>query len=424
MRILHIIHRYYPAVGGSEHFFRILGKYLRRRDHMVEVWTTDADEIEAFWQRGRHRFPAGRTTVEDIIVDRFPVRVYPQHCRVARLLSEVPFLRPIYHFPSPVAPRLFSRCKTSKEHFDLVHVTALPYTSLFYYGRCFCRRTGSAFVATPFMHLGQKQDDEVARFYTRPDQMELIASANLVFVQTPSEKKFLKQQGVEENRLCLLGMGISPSDFPEEDWAERSARFRKDYNLSGPIIFNLTAQSEDKGSLFLINAAASLWEQGVDFDLVLAGSRTPGFDEKFEQLPAGIRNRCRVMGRISEEEKKDLLAAGDLFVHPTRTDSFGIAFLEAWWHKKPVIAARAGGVPDVVREDEDGLLVEFGDTEALAGSIRLLLENPEKRSSFGQSGHDKVAEFFTWDTKCAIVLDALERVAPKPKIQQAVIKVG
>ena len=64
-----------------------------------------------------------------------------------------------------------------------------------------------------------------------------------------------------------------------------------------------------------------------------------------------------------------MLAAADVFAMPSRTDSFGIVYLEAWLYRLPVIAARTWGMSDVVRNGEDGLLVPFGDVSVLAQTL-------------------------------------------------------
>lgn len=413
MRILHLIQRYHPAVGGSEHFFRVVGKHLANQGHSVDVWTTNANSIEAFWARGQNCFPAGKEVVDGIPVQRFTVVVAPQHARVMRLLSNISSLKPVLHFPSPIVPGLFQRLKSSRERFDIVHMTAFPYTSLIYYGLKFARRTGAISVITPFLHLGEKPGDEVSKFYTRPDQIQLLRTADLVLVQTGSEKSYLLQQGIPEKRLCLLGMGIDPEDFPESQWEMRRERFRRKHEIEGYLVFNLTVQSRDKGSIQLIQAAQQLWEKGLGFELVLAGPRTRDFDEAFCQLPESVRQRCRVLGWVGEEEKKDLLAAGDLLVHPSRTDSFGIVFLEAWWHQLPVIGARAGGIPDVIREGVDGELTGFGSPDELASIIKDLLQDEPRRKAYGLAGRDKVIQSFTWKHKCAILQDVFECILQK-----------
>jgi len=100
---------------------------------------------------------------------------------------------------------------------------------------------------------------------------------------------------------------------------------------------------------------------------------------------------------VSEADKLDLLAAGQVFAMPSRSDSFGIVYLEAWSYGVPVIGADAGGVPDVITDGQDGLIVPFGDVATLASSIARLLDTPELRDRLGSAGRRKVLGRWTWD---------------------------
>jgi glycogen synthase len=82
---------------------------------------------------------------------------------------------------------------------------------------------------------------------------------------------------------------------------------------------------------------------------------------------------------------------------PSRSDTFGIVFLEAWAYGVPVIGADAGGIPDVIAHDQDGLIVPFGDVPRLAASIARLLDDPDLRHRLGASGKDKMLRRWTWD---------------------------
>jgi len=123
-----------------------------------------------------------------------------------------------------------------------------------------------------------------------------------------------------------------------------------------------------------------------------------------------VHRCCRVLGFISEEDKRDLLAACDVLVLPSRTDSFGIVFLEAWLYGKPVIGARAGGIPCVINDGEDGLLVPFGDTAALAKGIGLLLADRTLAARLGENGRRKTLGEMTWASKYALVREVYEHV--------------
>jgi glycosyltransferase involved in cell wall biosynthesis len=82
---------------------------------------------------------------------------------------------------------------------------------------------------------------------------------------------------------------------------------------------------------------------------------------------------------------------------PSRSDAFGISFLEAWAARKPVVGARIGATPEVINEYVDGLLVEFDNPLDIAEKVITLLKNKRLRKKYGLAGQKKVKERFTWD---------------------------
>jgi glycosyltransferase involved in cell wall biosynthesis len=94
-------------------------------------------------------------------------------------------------------------------------------------------------------------------------------------------------------------------------------------------------------------------------------------------------------------------AALDVFAMPSRTDSFGIVFLEAWANAKPVVAAAAGGVVEVIEHGRTGLLVPFGDVHRLAEAIGGLIDEPDRAWSLGHEGRKLVSRGHTWDDRFA-----------------------
>ena len=199
--------------------------------------------------------------------------------------------------------------------------------------------------------------------------------------------------------MVKIGVGVNA----DEVLGGSGHRFREKYNIKNPIVFQLGAQAYDKGSQHTIEAMRQLWERGHDASLVLAGPPMDHFLRYFETLPAEVRRRCHLLGFIPDEDKRDLLDAGDVFVMPSRTDSFGIVYLESWLYKKPVIGALAGGVPEVISHGEDGYLVPFGDVARLADCITTLLTDKELARRFGEAGHRKVLAEHTWDKKHGMI---------------------
>jgi glycosyltransferase involved in cell wall biosynthesis len=108
---------------------------------------------------------------------------------------------------------------------------------------------------------------------------------------------------------------------------------------------------------------------------------------------------------VDDATKRDLLAACTMLVTPSRVDSFGIAFLEAWLYRKPVIGSTAWGMADVVSAGADGLLTPFGDVDALAAAIARLLHDPALAERLGAAGEAKVYAQHTWAQKYAMLAE-------------------
>ncbi|MGN6362518.1 MAG: glycosyltransferase family 4 protein [Thermomicrobiales bacterium] len=199
-------------------------------------------------------------------------------------------------------------------------------------------------------------------------------------------------------RLHLAGAGVDPAAVTGGD----GAAFRARHDIAGPIVAIIGTTASDKGTPHVVAAMRRFWRAGGEATLVIAGPTMDHFLRYFAALPAADRARCRLLGFISAEEKRDLLAATDVFALPSRTDSFGIVYLESWCNGAPVIGARAGGVPDVIADGQDGLLVPFGDVPALAAALRRLLDDRDLAAELGARGRAKVYERYTWDRITAI----------------------
>lgn len=87
-----------------------------------------------------------------------------------------------------------------------------------------------------------------------------------------------------------------------------------------------------------------------------------------------------------------------------------MVLLEAWLYRRPVIAAEAGGIPGVVDNGKNGILVPFGDIPLLANAIQLLIGDPELNRALGENGYRKLMENYTWDRVTDRVLDAYRDV--------------
>jgi glycosyltransferase involved in cell wall biosynthesis len=103
----------------------------------------------------------------------------------------------------------------------------------------------------------------------------------------------------------------------------------------------------------------------------------------------------RILGRADETLLHALYERADLFVHATRSEGSSLVTLEAMAHGLPVVATRAGGIPDKVTH-ETGRLVEPGDVDGLAAALRELSRDSGLREALGLRGRERALADFSW----------------------------
>lgn len=412
-RLLHIVQRYAPYEGGSENYVRELSEHFAADGRAVTVLTTDAWDLEYFWNPAARRVEAPpEEMLHGVRVLRFPVRHYPasslgyralrramaEWSRLPALPGRDAVLRRGGRF-APLVPALHTWVRQHAMEFDLVHAANISIESTVIAGARAARRAHIPSVVTPFVHLGPPGDNRIVRYYAMPHQVRLLKDADATIVQTEQERAFLAARGVPESRLHRIGVGVHLREVTGGD-AERA---RTAFDLRGHVVYFSGTAAADKGTYDLVAAMRLLWNEGRDATLVLTGPTLSDVRTFLAALPPEERARIRPLGFVSKRTQADVLAAADLLALPSRTDSFGIVFLDAWANGIPVIGADAGGIPGVVADGVDGLLVPFGDVAALAGALRRLLDDPALRRRMGAAGREKVHARYTWDSIVAAV---------------------
>ena len=111
--------------------------------------------------------------------------------------------------------------------------------------------------------------------------------------------------------------------------------------------------------------------------------------------PEAIQDKVVFKGKIPEEELRSLYDDCDVYLSPTRYESFGLTLIEAMAYAKPVVSCRAGAVPELVDHGRTGLLVELGDVAGLADAIVSLARDAEMRRRIGAAAREHVRERFS-----------------------------
>jgi phosphatidyl-myo-inositol dimannoside synthase len=120
--------------------------------------------------------------------------------------------------------------------------------------------------------------------------------------------------------------------------------------------------------------------------------------------------RIEFRGAVDDAALVDLYAGCEMFAMPSRKEGFGLVFLEAMAHAKPVIAADSTATPEVVVNGETGLLVPYGDVARLADALIVLGDDPKLARDLGARGLERVRQRFSYQRYLADVRTAISEV--------------
>jgi glycosyltransferase involved in cell wall biosynthesis len=154
-----------------------------------------------------------------------------------------------------------------------------------------------------------------------------------------------------------------------------------------------------KGVFVLLEACAHLKERNIPFECHFVGDwldiTEASFHQKVKTL--NLSNNVYAYGKKYGDEKNAFYQQSDIFVFPSFYDNevFPLVLLEAMQFELPIIASYEGGIPDIVLDKETGFLIPKNDTEALAGQLITLLNNPSLRNKMGFEGKKRFEENFT-----------------------------
>ncbi len=424
MRIAHFIQRYPPALGGSEAYFARLGRFLAAAADEVSVFTSTALDLEAFWsRRGRCLEEAARQE-EGVRVRRYGLWRFPGRRYLLKALSFFPQRRwqCMTMTCNPICWGMWRACRKEAFAFDVVHGTAFPYAWPIVCGQVLARRLGVPFVLTPFLHTGDPDDprDRTRRSYTRPALMSLARDADRIFAQTEGERAELARHGVRPERIVLQGLGVAAEECTGGD--RQGARRAWGVGPNEVVIGHLANNSREKGSVDLLLAARQLWQQSVPAQgirVVLAGPEMPNFRAFWPTFAPGLPSPAAVLrlGVLDDQHKRDFFAGLDILALPSRSDSFGLVLLEAWANDVPSVVYRAGGLPYVVRHEQDGLVTRCGDIDALADALARLVQDEALRRRLATRGRQRLERDFRWQDKLSLVRDVYQTLARQPHVR-------
>ena len=280
------------------------------------------------------------------------------------------FSRPLW--PWMVA-RLLNRLKI-----DVLHVHHIPFYMRTAFGAKFCRVKGIVFTEHSKHDISQSQQLQNAC-------RKAARAARFTVVSAELKDYFVNGLGIAEPSVKVVTNGVDTRRFrPVEDGMERPSVLPN--GSKGPTLISVGRLHEAKDHVTLLRAIKQLVVKNLNIRLVLVGEgELRGLVEKTIQ-ELDLQPHVHLLGNWTTVE--DLLPHADLFVLSSRHEGLPMAVLEAMACGLPIVSTDVGGIPEVIEDGVNGLLVGREDPEALANAIGRVLAQPEMAKSMGTTNRE------------------------------------
>jgi len=370
MKIAFVSTYYHPAmVGGIEWYLYHVTRTLAKRGHEVSVLTTNGDGT------GKNLPP--RDEIDGVQVTRLPTPV------------DITYRLKIW----PRLTRELTICGA-----DIVHV--FDYAQFHNLAVNLSRSSSSwaSVVAVYDIH----SDIPRARIRSRAMSLfdgfgakAMLTGYDKILVRTPFQVEFTKRLGIPEEIIRIAPPGLDPLNFTDPTTAELTEAREKYASGKDLLLLYVGRLHPIKGIDVLIKATSRLSGHGVTARTVIVGPDQSGYLNYLRELAVkeGVDDEVLFTGYLGERDKWILQSICDVAVLPSSFEGFGQTLIQAMARGKPVIGTNVGGMPWVLEDGKAGIMVPYGDPEALADAIIELNSNEHLRDRICAAGRARAEEF-------------------------------
>jgi glycosyltransferase involved in cell wall biosynthesis len=402
VRIALLSYRSKPHCGGQGIYLRHLSRELTALGHTVEVFSgqpypeldegvvlTKLPSLDLYREPDPFRVPKLAE-----FRDRIDVEEFATMCAAG--------------FPEPktFSLRAVRALKDRVDDFDVVHDNqvlgygmldieglGLPLVTTIHHPISFDRRIDIKSTRNPWRKL------TLTRWYGFVRMQAKVARKARV-IMTPSEtskRDIAKDFGVDPARMQVILLGVDDIFVPPTK-----------PRVTGRIMAMASADAPLKGIATLLEAFAKLRTER-DVELILVTQPKPGgrTEKLIDKL--SITDSVRFVHGISDAELVELMGSAEIACVPSLYEGFSLPTAELMACGTPLIASRAGAIPEVVGPDGYCAdLVTPGDVGELTVALAALLDDPERRATYGAHGRTRVEELFSWRAVAAQVARVYE----------------
>lgn len=215
----------------------------------------------------------------------------------------------------------------------------------------------------------------------------------------------------------VIPMGVDLNDFNIKN---KDNKLKKKYDVKGNLMLFVGRLAEKKGTQYLIKAMPIILEKLPKSKLIIVGDGPER--EKLVKMTENLNleNNIIFVGKLKHEDLRKYYATADMFVGPSivtekgDTEGLGVVFLESIASGTCVIGTNVGGIPDIIKHNKTGILVEQKNPNQLANAVLNLLRNKNLQKKLNKNAMKHIKDLYSW----GIVADKFEKVYSKVKWKQ------
>ncbi|MFX1259988.1 MAG: glycosyltransferase family 4 protein [Promethearchaeota archaeon] len=413
-KILYLPTRYFPSISGAEFYFQRMAEILSSNyNYEIDIFTSNAIDFKALRDYNGKIIEKNNRfyhSVNNLKINRFSINYGIPENIILNKMKKIEAFKSLnlsdecvkkFIKNGPYSKELIDYFLLTKDlNYDLIHSTFYPYFNLIL-SLIIGNILNKPKICTPFFHFSNPR-------YTDLHLTEVLKKFDIIIACTSVEKKFLMENlKIPRKNIKVISMGVDFYRFEKIHKSEfKNYYFKniffdkkeKEYKL---ILF-CGYKNYEKGAISILKSIPYILKKIKKVNFIFIGPSTKAYNHELKKI-LKITN-IKIINLNPDNltgyyDKKKLTAfkEADLYLMPSRSDAFGISFLEAWAAGKPVIGARIGATPEVIRENIDGFLVEFDNPEDIAQKVITLLKSKRLRKRLGSAGQLKVSQNYTWE---------------------------
>ena len=235
----------------------------------------------------------------------------------------------------------------------------------------------------------------------KPFSKLVLQNADTVIALTKDMKG--KIQEICNREIRVIPNGIDLQEF--NSTRRNGMQYKRQADTDEKLIIYIGRFRSNKGVNYLIEAMNIIRQKNQCVRLLLGGDGPE--EENLKYLTRQLKLGCNIdfLGQIPNKQVPQYMAAAYVFVLPSLNEGFPNVVLEAMASGLPIIASKVGGLPEIIKEGENGFLVEPRNPGQIAEKVLLLLQNTELRKIISTNNKEK-AKVYSWES----VIDSLEEV--------------